>query len=844
MHSFRLEPSSELLGTRRGAAGLGVLYFAVAYASIYFLGSAGTLGFSGPVIWPASGLYLGALLVAQRRGWPALACAALAGSFGAHVVAGSSPAMAFGFAVPNAAEGLFAAFVLRGGGDDPRVLERPRDVALLVLGGALLVNALTALSAGAAAKYGHRGPFGGSWVRWWSADGLGMVAVAPIIAAPLSSRLRPPSRAELAQALALIAGLAGGAYVIAVVHPWEAATVLGGALALPFMLWAGWRWGPRPAALGGLGLALTAAYFGARDGELFAHAGGVSVPVLVAQASLAAVVIAALVLSVLAAAHGRTQSALGELSRRLGRIIGTAPDAYLSVGDDGRLTEWSRRAEGTFGWSSAEVLGHRLDATIIPPSAQERWAAELERRMNGGGADAEPLQLPARHRSGRELQAEFSIAFSSPAGAADIFVRDVSERERLRTELDRASGELALKSEQLSQSVREREGLSADLAQSRASGAEAERELAQIKEVLAALEREREQVERDLTSTIAARDQALEERTRELERLQAELARVEQELAGVRQRADEAERALEEARERQAETEAELERARQRASEAEAELERARERQTNTDAELERTRQRGTEAEAELGRARERQGETDAELERARQRAGQAAAELERARERQAETDAELVQAAEQRARIAADLESLRLEYERVRIALGRAEQRDEKREQRWAAEQRRLEDALMATAMSLGNAERERRLWEDHSSDVIARYDHRGICLYASPAWRALLGYEREDLVGRQGSEILHPDDRPVLQQARASDSETTFKARLRHKNGEFRHVEAVFRPVRDAEGKLVEIETALQDISDRPAAQRLHGVPRAHDLTDRSRSQHRLVG
>jgi hypothetical protein len=88
-----------------------------------------------------------------------------------------------------------------------------------------------------------------------------------------------------------------------------------------------------------------------------------------------------------------------------------------------------------------------------------------------------------------------------------------------------------------------------------------------------------------------------------------------------------------------------------------------------------------------------------------------------------------------------------------------------------------------------------------------------------------------------------MHPADRPVLQRARASDSETRFNARLRHKNGEFRHVEAVFRPVRDAEGKLVEIETALREISE-PSGQRLHGVPRAHDLSDRSRSPHRLAG
>ena len=52
----------------------------------------------------------------------------------------------------------------------------------------VVANALVGLSAGAVAAQTFGVSFGESWLRWWSADALGVIAVAPIITAPRRPR--------------------------------------------------------------------------------------------------------------------------------------------------------------------------------------------------------------------------------------------------------------------------------------------------------------------------------------------------------------------------------------------------------------------------------------------------------------------------------------------------------------------------------------------------------------------------------------------------------------------------------------------------------------------------------
>src|SRR5215218_3676886 len=188
-----------------------------AFASLYFLTAALTDSLTGDVgiavLWPASGVYLGVMLVAPHRMWPELVCAAGVGSLVAYLYAGSSIEVSVAFAVPSSAEGFLGAVLVERIAGKRFTLGGMHDLFALVVGGAVVANALIALSAGAVAAQTFDASFIESWLRWWSADALGVIAVAPIITAPLGPGRPGPKRWWSRPRLAAFAGL--GAALVA-----------------------------------------------------------------------------------------------------------------------------------------------------------------------------------------------------------------------------------------------------------------------------------------------------------------------------------------------------------------------------------------------------------------------------------------------------------------------------------------------------------------------------------------------------------------------------------------------------------------------------------------------------
>ncbi len=117
-------------------------------------------------------------------------------------------------------------------------------------------------------------------------------------------------------------------------------------------------------------------------------------------------------------------------------------------------------------------------------------------------------------------------------------------------------------------------------------------------------------------------------------------------------------------------------------------------------------------------------------------------------------------------------------------------------------------------------------RLLAENSTDMISRHDLAGVYRYVSPACRALLGYEPEEMLGQPAQQFIHPADLARIEQSRrrvidlpAADT-TVF--RLRRKDGAYTWVEASSRVVRDeASGELIEIQVSTRDISDRKRAE-----------------------
>lgn len=85
-----------------------------------------------------------------------------------------------------------------------------------------------------------------------------------------------------------------------------------------------------------------------------------------------------------------------------------------------------------------------------------------------------------------------------------------------------------------------------------------------------------------------------------------------------------------------------------------------------------------------------------------------------------------------------------------------------------------------------------------EHAFDVIAIVDANGTVMYTSPSTYAVLGYRPEDIIGRNGDELVHPEDRPEEVKIRENSvrhesRSVPVQLRLRHRNGEWRIVEMV---------------------------------------------------
>ncbi len=110
------------------------------------------------------------------------------------------------------------------------------------------------------------------------------------------------------------------------------------------------------------------------------------------------------------------------------------------------------------------------------------------------------------------------------------------------------------------------------------------------------------------------------------------------------------------------------------------------------------------------------------------------------------------------------------------------------------------------ATAQQKEEAEASMRLSEDrfrsliqNSSDTTMVMGAAGVCTYVSPAITELLGFVPTDLVGRLGTDFVHPDDRDRVRSRLGSQFEAPgpgtvlLQFRMEQRNGGWRDVEAV---------------------------------------------------
>lgn len=113
-------------------------------------------------------------------------------------------------------------------------------------------------------------------------------------------------------------------------------------------------------------------------------------------------------------------------------------------------------------------------------------------------------------------------------------------------------------------------------------------------------------------------------------------------------------------------------------------------------------------------------------------------------------------------------------------------------------------------------------KLITENSTDIVSLMDLTGNYLFLSPSIKDTMGYTPEEMLGRNTSEFIHPDDLPMISGSMQGAVENKTKEssaifRFKHKSGEWRWVKVAGGIILDDEGIPIYIRSNKIDITER---------------------------
>ncbi len=310
----------------------------LALTAVYFV--AGRLGLllasvnaSVSPVWPPTGIAIAALLLYGPRLWPAI----LVGAFLVNVTTSGHLLSSLGIAVGNTLEALAAAWLTVRFASGAQAFLHGAGVFRFALLAALLSPAISATIGSASLVAGglaEAAEVGTIWFTWWLGDAGGALVVTPPIVLWLS---RVPALRHGGGRIELLA-LIGAALLTAVLlftplRPFRTSGSPVAFIALPVLVWAAFRFGPRVASSILAVLAMTAAWAAANGtGPLAGASPNEALLYLQGATAVASVMTLALAAGVLERqeAEERLREAEERLRREEEQKV-TARDEFLGI---------------------------------------------------------------------------------------------------------------------------------------------------------------------------------------------------------------------------------------------------------------------------------------------------------------------------------------------------------------------------------------------------------------------------------------------------------------------------------------------------------------------------------
>jgi len=125
----------------------------------------------------------------------------------------------------------------------------------------------------------------------------------------------------------------------------------------------------------------------------------------------------------------------------------------------------------------------------------------------------------------------------------------------------------------------------------------------------------------------------------------------------------------------------------------------------------------------------------------------------------------------------------------------------------------------------ALRESEKNHRLMTDNSVDMISRHAADGTVLYVTPSCERLTGYKAAELTGKSADFLVFYEDYEcvwnVIHSRHEEEDHYQVEHRLPRKDGQIIWVETVGRFIRDASGRLTEIQCNVRNITKRKRAE-----------------------
>jgi PAS domain S-box-containing protein len=405
------------------AALFGVAYFICAEAGSFLSVRGGTF----LAFWLPAGLFLAVLLLNSTHDWPWLVLAVLPANLLFDHFYGTKFLMILAFYCANAIQAVTGAWLVRR-----FVAERPTLANLKeffgVVGFAAIFSSMlgAAIGAGALVYFGLSRSFEQSLKILWGSNAMAVLVLTPFILTWFSksngTRNYFDSPKKITEAVLLFFGLSFFVWYVLTVD--KGAMSPNKSLAIPFLLWAGLRFGVRGATAASLFISLALAFFTAQffcgltpsqisSGEY----------VFVMQAALAMASLVALIPAIIVGEREQTLAELRESEERFKNLAAAAFEG-ISISENGRILDANDQLVKMFGYERNELIGKEIVSLVAPETRSIVAESIRENRESIYGH-----QLLRKDGSSFYAEAQAKIVRVGNRTLRMTAVRDITERK-------------------------------------------------------------------------------------------------------------------------------------------------------------------------------------------------------------------------------------------------------------------------------------------------------------------------------------------------------------------------------------------------------------------------------